>query len=457
MKLKTIKSEGLAHNSYYLSDEAEAVVIDPRRDCEIYTRTAERECANIKYILETHRNEDYVVGSLELQNMTEAEIGHGKALPFKYGEHRFDDADKLEVGNLQIRVLSTPGHTDESVCYVVYTSESPEEVALVFTGDTLLAGSVGRTDLYGRKAHAKQARKLYQSIIDKLLPLGDQVVIYPAHGAGSICGGSIGTMEISTLGYERKINPYLQLDEDAFVKRAENEELIVPHYFKKMEQFNLEGAPPLSVMAFPKPMMVTDFEDHMHEPNMLVVDTRSPYAFAGSHIPGSLSLWLGGTSVYPGWLMPTEQYVIFVLERPNDIAKVVARFRRLGFDNMCGYLCPGMSEWQEAGKPIESLGTLSAQQLKAKLAKKEVALVDVREPSEWKEGYVEGANRVFFADLDENSETLPKNKPMAVTCSVGNRSSVGASILRRKGFKDVYNVLGGMTAWQALGYPTKKD
>ncbi len=457
MKLKTIKSEGLAHNSYYLSDEAEAVVIDPRRDCEIYTRTAGKECVTIKYILETHRNEDFVVGSLELQNMTEAEIGHGKELPFKYGEHRFDDGDTLEVGNLKIRVLSTPGHTDESVCYVVYTSESAQEASLVFTGDTLFVGSVGRTDLYGKKAHAEQAKKLYQSLTEKLLPLGDHVVIYPAHGAGSICGGSIGAMEISTLGYERKTNPYLQLDEDAFVKRAESEELIVTRYFKTMEQYNLKGAPLLSELAFPKPMTVADFEDHMQEPNVLVVDTRSPYSFAGSHIPDSLSLWLGGTSVYPGWLMPTEQYVIFVLERPNDIAKVAAQFRRLGFDNMCGYLCPGMSEWQEAGKPIETLGTLSAQQLKAKLTKKEVVLVDVREPSEWKGGYVESAHRIFFADLDEKAETLPKNKPIAVSCSVGNRSSIGASILKRKGFKEVYNVLGGMTAWQALGYPTKKD
>lgn len=328
---------------------------------------------------------------------------------------------------------------------------------MAFTGDTLFVGSVGRTDLYGKKAHEKQAKKLYKSLTEKLLPLGDHIVIYPAHGAGSICGGSISAMEISTLGYEKKTNPYLKLDEQAFVERAEKEELIIPRYFKKMEQYNLEGAPLLSKLAFPKPMTVADFEDHMQEPNMLVVDTRSPYAFAGSHIPGSLSLWLGGTSVYPGWLMPNEQYMIFVLERPNDIAKVAARFRRLGFDNMCGYLCPDMSEWQEAGKPIESLGTLSVQQLKSKLAKKQVALMDVREPSEWKEGYVEGAERIFFVDLEEKAETLPTNKPIAVTCSVGNRSSIGASILKRKGFNEVYNVLGGMTAWQALGYPTKKE
>ena len=457
MKLVTIKSEGLAHNSYYLSDQGEAVVIDPRRDCDVYVRLAERECAAIRYILETHRNEDYVVGSLELQNMTDAEIGHGKSLPFKYGEHRLDDGDSLSVGSLRIKVLSTPGHTDESLCFAIYVSGQPKDAVAVFTGDTLFVGSVGRTDLYGKKAQPKQARKLYASIHEKLLPLGAHVIIYPGHGAGSICGGNIGSMEISTLGYEKKTNPYLKLDEEDFVKRTESEELIVPRYFKKMEEQNLNGPQLLSELAFPRAMSVQEFEAHLQEPNVLVVDTRNPYAFAGSHIPGSLSIWLGGTSVYPGWFMPIEQYLIFVLERPIDINKVAARFRRLGFDNMCGYLCPGISEWQEAGKPISSVGTLSVQQLKSKLSKKEVRLVDVREPNEWREGYVQGAERIFFAELGEEAASLAKDKPIAVTCSVGNRSSIAASILKRKRFKEVYNVLGGMTAWHALGYPTKKE
>jgi len=400
---------------------------------------------------------NYVVGSLELQNMTNAEIGHSKALPFKYGEHNLGDGDTINVGTLRIKVLHTPGHTDESSCYAVYSSESPEEAAIVFTGDTLFVGSVGRTDLYGKKAQAKQAGKLYESINEKLLPLGDHVVIYPAHGAGSVCGGNIGSMEISTLGYERKTNPYLKLDEDAFVERAESEELIVPRYFRKMEEYNLQGPPLLSELAFPRPFSVADFEAEMQEPNMLVVDTRMPNAFAGSHIPGSLSIWLGGTSVYPGWLVPIKQYIIFVHERPSDIKKVAARFRRVGFDNMCGYLCPGISEWQEAGKPISSLGTLSVQQLKPKLARGEVTLLDVREPSEWKHGYVEGAERIFFGDLAEQAGTLPMDKPIAVTCSVGNRSSIGASILKQKGFEQVYNVLGGMTAWESLDYPLKED
>jgi hydroxyacylglutathione hydrolase len=328
---------------------------------------------------------------------------------------------------------------------------------MVFSGDTLFVGSVGRTDLYGKEVQARQAKKLHASIVDKLLPLGNHVSVYPAHGAGSLCGRGISAQEISTIGYEKETNPYLQLDRDAFVQRSIKEELLVPPYFRKMEEYNQKGPPLLSELAFPRAFGIADFEEEMQEPNMMVVDTRMPYAFAGSHIPGSLSIWLGGTSVYPGWLMPVNQYVIFVHERLGDMEKVAARFRRIGFDNMCGYLCPGLGEWQETGKPISSIGTLSASQLKLKLEKNEVALLDVREPSEWKEGYIEGAKLIYVGYLERQADSLPKNKPIAVTCSVGNRSSIGASILKRKGFSEVYNVLGGMTAWENLGYPVKKS
>jgi hydroxyacylglutathione hydrolase len=457
MKLEIIKSEGLAHNSYYLSDEGEGVVIDPRRDCEIYTQLAEKECATIKYILETHRNEDYVVGSLELQNMTEAEIGHGDALSFKYGEHNLVDGDTLNVGNAKIKVLHTPGHTDESMCYVT-NSPTSSEALLVFTGDTLFAGSVGRTDLYGKPAQPAQAEKLYSSLHEKLLPLGDHILVYPAHGAGSVCSHSISNQEPTTIGYEKKTNPYLKLSKEEFIQKSVSEELIVPRYFRKMEEYNQNGPLLLSELSYPKPLSLEAFEKEIEEPIVMAVDTRLPYAFAGSHIPNSLSIWLGGTSVYPGWLIDTSQYIVFVHERPRDITTVAHRLRRLGFDNICGYLCGGISEWQEAGKPVSKSGSMSVVELKSKLEKGEVLLLDVREPSEWKEeGTVEGAKCVFFADLPDKVDSLPKDKPLVVACSVGNRASIAVSILERAGIKSVSNVLGGMTAWTNLGYPTTKQ
>jgi hydroxyacylglutathione hydrolase len=455
MKLKTISSEGIAHNSYFLSDDEEAVVVDPRRDCQIYTRLAQQECVKIKYILETHRNEDYVIGSFELQNMTDAEICHSNALPFKYGDHNLGDGETLSVGNLKIKALYTPGHTNESLCYAVYQSDQ-REALMVFTGDTLFVGSVGRTDLYGKKAQPTQAEKLYRSIYEKLLPLGNHVIIYPAHGAGSVCGHDISDQETSTLGYEEKTNPFLQLGKDAFVKRAMSEEMLVPPCFRKMEDYNLNGPPLLRGLPAPEPFGLAEFEQEMRQPDTVVVDTRMPYAFAGAFIPDSFSIWLGGTSAFPGWVLDHNQKILFVHERKSDMNKVAAHFWRLGFDNLLGFLCPGIGEWHDMGKPISHVGTLSASELKERLELNELLVVDVREPSEWKEGYIEGAERIFFGHLADKASSLPGDKPVAVVCSVGQRASIGVSILKRDGFHEVYNVLGGMTAWTNLGYPTVK-
>jgi hydroxyacylglutathione hydrolase len=225
-----------------------------------------------------------------------------------------------------------------------------------------------------------------------------------------------------------------------------------------MEEYNLNGPPLLTEMEYPKPMLLPGFEEEMQEQNMIVIDTRLPYAFAGSHIPNTLSMWLGGTSVYPGWLMDTNQYIVFVHERSEDISVAAARFRRLGFDNICGYLCGGMNTWQEAGKPFSSFGTMSATELKGKLDKGEVSLLDVREPHEWTEdGYIKGSRLIHFVALAEKTASLPKDKPIAITCSVGNRASIALSILERAGFSNLFNTLGGMTAWTNRGYLTKRE
>jgi hydroxyacylglutathione hydrolase len=283
------------------------------------------------------------------------------------------------------------------------------------------------------------------------------MIVYPAHGQGSVCGRGISGMEPTTIGYERNTNHYLQLSKEDFIQKQVGEELVVPRYFHKVEEYNLNGPSLLAELAYPSPFSLQNFEEHMEVPKVLVVDTRMHNAFAGSHIPNSLSIWMGGTSVYTGWLLDTEQYILFVHERPDDIDIVTPRLRRLGFDNICGYLCGGMSEWQEAGKPFQNAGTLSVMELKSKLESDEVQLLDVREPNEWSEdGFVEGAKRIFFADLQNQTLTLSKDKPIAVMCSVGNRSSIAVSILQREGYANVSNVLGGTTAWSNLGYPLRK-
>ena len=453
MKLYTVKSEGLSHNSYMLFDGEDAAVVDPRRDCRIYMHLARKNCAKICYIFETHRNEDYIVGSRELQNLSNAQICHSKALAFKYGEHSLQDSETLNVGSLKIKAVSTPGHTDESLCCVASDVQKSAEPLAAFTGDTLLVGSVGRTDLQGKPQQQEQAEKLFESLREKVMPLGDNVIIYPAHGSGSICGSGIGEQPFSTLGYEKKTNPYLKLEKEEFVKRCSSQELIIPPYFSKMESYNLSGAPQLRGLPTPKPLSVAEFEAAMTETDSVVVDTRQPNAFSGSHIPNSLSIWLGnGTAVYPGWILNYDQRILFVVERKADVARVARHFWRLGFDNVYGFLCKGVGEWQEQGKPISHIHTISAAELQANLQR--YMVLDVREPSEWhEEGIIEGAKTVFFADLPQKSEQLNRNKRYAVICSVGKRSSIAASMLKRKGF-EVTNVLGGMTAWQKLGYPT---
>jgi hydroxyacylglutathione hydrolase len=439
-----------------LTDGQEAAVTDPRRDCKIYARIANKTCTKIRYIFETHRNEDYVVGSTELKSLTGAEICHSKQLRFKYGDHNLDDAETLTIGDLKIKALHTPGHTDESLCYTITDTEKTAQPLMVFTGDTLFVGSVGRTDLQGKDAQPEQAEKLFTSLHEKLLPLGDAVLVYPAHGAGSVCGSGIGEQTFSTLGFERQTNPFLSLSKHEFVTKAVSQELIVPAYFAKMEEYNLRGAPPLRGFHEPKALGVDEFEAKMQETDSIVVDTRAPYAFGGSHVPGSLSLWLGGgTAVYAGWILGYDQLVLLVAERRLDVARVSRHFWRLGFDNLFGFLCPGMNEWQEQGKPIEHVPTVSVSELKDR--RKQYVVLDVREPSEWHdEGIIEGAEQVFFAELPQKAKLFDRTKLYAVICTVGNRASIAASILKRKGFSNVSNVLGGMTAWQKLGYPTVK-
>ncbi len=453
MKLYTIRSEGLAHNSYFLSDNEEAIVVDPRRDCKIYQRIAEKECAKINYIFETHRNEDYVVGSLDLQRLTGAEICHSKQLAFKYGEHNLDDGENIKIGSILIKTLETPGHTDESLCFAISNLEKSADSFMVFSGDTIFVGSVGRTDLQGKDAQPKQAEELYNSLYKKVMPLGDGVLVYPAHGSGSVCGSEISDQAYTTVGLEKQTNPYLQLNKEAFVQKCLDTELYVPPYFRKMEQHNLNGAPQLLGLPKPKPLGAEEFEAEMNETDSIVVDTRKPNAFAGSHIPDSLSIWLEGTAVYPGWLLDYDQRVLLVSERKSDIGRVARHFWRLGFDNVYGFLCNGMNEWQELGKPISHVHTLSVTQLKENI--KRYVPLDVREPNEWhQEGVIDGAQTIFFANLPTEADFLNRDRRYALICSVGNRASIAASILQRKGFSEVSNVLGGMQAWNNLGYPT---
>jgi len=456
MRLEAIKDHGISHMSYYLSDRGEAVVIDPRRDAEIYLRLASEDCAKIAYVLETHRNEDYVIGSLELKEVAGAEVCHSKDLPFGYGDHNLTGNEVFNIGRLRIRTIATPGHTFDSICYDVVDSKLGQEPIMVFTGDTLFSGDVGRTDLAGPEHWSTLSGLLFDSIHDKILPLGDSIIVYPAHTAGSICGSRISDRDVTTIGVERKTNPLLGLSRDEFISNRLENRMLRPPYFAQMEEWNLNGPPLLRHAIEPKHLPIQDFESLWRQPDTIIVDTRNPDAFAASHIPGSLSIWLEGSSYHPGWVVGYDERIILVVERREDAEKATTYLRRIGFDEVVGYLCPGIDGWRNSGRLTESLGVVTATDLKDLIGKDEVTLIDARDPDEYASGHIPGAVNVYVGNMDTEARNISSEKPVVVTCSWGGRGSLATSILKRRGFKTVFNMLGGMNAWKALNYPLER-
>ena len=455
MILEKVKSEGLAHISYFVGSENEAIVIDPRRDCQAYLDLAQREGMKIQNIFETHRNEDYVIGSVELAHFTGAKIYHGPGLDFRYGQ-TLKDGQEFLFGKIKVTAIHTPGHTDESMSYALTDPDAGEEPIVVFTGDALFVGDVGRIDFYGSKEAPRMAEKLYNSIFNKLLPLGDGVILYPAHGAGSVCGGAISKREESTLGLERAQNPILQNNKEEFIKFKVAEHHETPPYFRKMEQYNLNGPPILGHLPNPEPLSPKEFQSQM-KLGAIVVDARTPSAFGGAHIGGSYSIRLNRLPLYAGWVLPYDKPIILVLEDSRYLEMAVRYLIRLGYDQIAGYLRDGIEAWYNEALPTERLGLLTVQELKRRLDKgDDLVVLDVREKGKWAKGHIKGAHYIYAGHVERSLDSIPVERPIVVVCNTGNHASLVASILRREGFGEVYNLLGGMTAWQAAKYTLGK-
>lgn len=454
MYFKKIKSEGLAHLSYFIGSENEAIVIDPRRDCRIYTEIAFEQNMNIRYIFETHRNEDYVIGSVELANLTGAEIYHGKYLDFKYG-NSVEDGSEFYFGSLKITAIHTPGHTDESVSYLLSDTDTGKENIMVFTGDTLFVGDTGRTDLYGPDDAPRLADNMYESIFKKIVPLGDHVILCPAHGSGSVCGGFISEREESTVGVERLQNPSLQVkNRDEFVKLKTSEKHFIPPYFKKMEEYNLKGAPLLN-SKYPPSLPPHEFRKQIHN-GALILDTREPVSFAGCHIKDSYNIWLDGVPSYAGWVLSYKKPVLLVIEEKKHLDTVLRYLLRLGFDNITGYLRGGIESWYNESFEIEKSGLMDVHKLREEIKNNNLNVLDVRRNDEWNSGHIKNAVHIYVGELENRIDEVPDSKPIAVVCNVGRRASLATSILKKNGFDDVYNVMGSMTAWNNAGYKTEK-
>jgi hydroxyacylglutathione hydrolase len=455
MLFERVKTPGIAHNAYVIGHDREAAVVDPRRDVDEYLEIARRDGAAIKYLIVTHRQEDFELGTADLARRLGAKVVTGRHELFGHGDVRLKTGEELRLGGLRIQALETPGHTPESMSYAVYAPEQPDRAWGVFTGDALFVGETGRTDLADPRRTAENAAILWESVHKQLAPLGDQTMILPAHGAGSVCGGDIADRDQSTIGLERTYNPVFLSGKEAFARQKLKDVMPRPPYFDHMERVNLKGGRPLRRAPIDVPQLPPRvFSAEMGQ--ALVIDARDPEAWAAGHLPGSLNIWRAGLPMFSGWFTQPGARVLLIVPRPGDAGDAVLAFARIGFDDVEGVLAGGFESWRDAGLPVELGETIAPRALAKDLASYQV--LDVRESSELEEtGAIPGALNVYVGHLEERLGEVRsrlEDVPVAVVCSVGHRAGVAASVLRKHGLRRVANVLGGMTAWTALKLPT---
>lgn len=453
MFLEKIRSDNLAHLSYIVGHQGRAAVIDPRRDCQAYIDIARRNGAVITHVFETHRNEDYVTGSRELARRTGAEILHGKGFPFEFGRP-VSEGDEFEFGDLRLSVLETPGHTFDSISLVLRDASSGDAPVAVFTGDALFIGDVGRTDFFPDRRE-EVAGLLYDAIHGKLLPLGDHVILYPAHGAGSVCGSGMAPREFSTIGHERMTNPALQLGREEFVRRKMNERHPFPAYFRRMEELNAKGSDrPLCEIREPRPMGVEEFAAALADGRTQVLDVRGPEAFAGAFVPGSLAMPEQLVSGYAGHLLDSSRPICLVADSLDEVDSARTQLLRMGYDQVVGWLAGGLSGWETAGREYDSIPAVHVGELVRRITDKEdFTLLDVRKREEVEQGMLPGAKHIFLGDLPDRLDEIDRDKPVTTFCGSGQRAVIAASILKRHGFGRVEDSLGSMAACRAYGCP----
>ncbi|HMB38974.1 MAG TPA: rhodanese-like domain-containing protein [Wenzhouxiangellaceae bacterium] len=451
MFVEKIKSEGLAHLSWVIGSDGKAAVIDPRRDCEVYAEIAARNGCRITHIFETHRNEDLLSGAAVLAERTGAAVLHG---PNAAGDVVYADTardgDEFEIGSALVRVLETPGHTDDSLSLAFYDPAFGEDAVGVFTGDALFVGDVGRTDFYPDRAR-EVAGLLYDSL-QKLCALGDQAVIYPAHGAGSVCGNAMADREVSTIGYERRHNSRLRItDRDEFIEAKIAEHHRQPPYFRYMEAGNLEGASAAGASLRPAALNTADFLEAAGRATVL--DVRSASAFLGAHLPGSIAIPEHMIASFAGWFLSPEDDLALVAEGPEQAGRAATALARIGYDRIRGFLAPSLAGWASAGQAFGSLRVVDTDEVKRRVESDadDWTLLDVRDDDEVEEGSVPGARHAYVGELPEALKELDNGRRYTVMCGSGSRATIAASLLLRDGFEHVDLYLGSFSAWSDKG------
>jgi hydroxyacylglutathione hydrolase len=448
----------LAHASYLIGSDGEAAVVDPQRDVDVYLQEAASHDLRIKYVIETHLHADFVSGHQEIAARTGARIIFGEKAGVEFEHQAVRDGEELKLGKGVLRFIETPGHTPEGICILVTDTEAPDQPQKLLTGDTLFIGDVGRPDLAGGKGYTPQmmAEMMYDSLHGKLLELPDEVEVYPAHGAGSMCGRNMSKETWSTIGEQRKFNYALKpMRKEEFVTMMTSDLPEAPIYFPRDAEINRSGARGLSELQPPKALT----PQQVQEEGEVLLDVRSAADFGAGHVPGSVNIGLGGQfAMWAGSLIPLQKAIVIIADTGAQVDEAVLRLARVGIENVKGYLEGGVQSWRDAGLPVETIPQWSVAKLKEQMANGELQIVDVRRPGEYVNGHVPRALNAPLASLDRSLSPLPlqKNKPTAVICAGGYRSSAAASLLQKQGFSNLLNVSGGTGAWVNAGYPVEQ-
>lgn len=442
MFFKRIETESLSQYSYLIGDKDELVVIDPQLDVDRYQNIARENGMKIKKIFETHRNEDFIVGSLALSKLTGAMVytsGHDD-LVYEYGEKVYDQ-DEFIIGGLKIKTLHTPGHTKGHLSFLVSLKDNPY---LIFTGDTLFYGDVGRIDFYGAENLGEMGRSLYESIFHKVFHLGDHIILCPAHGAGSACGENIEERPYTTIGYERQFNSKLKTKDVAEFIKLNGKMHFKPPYFTYMEKMNLIGAPPLE--CYPK--LEIKYPQDLEEGKAYLVDIRSQDAFNNAHIKNSIFLPKNEIVGFINWVVDREADICFISDqREEDLRKIYVDLRRIGYTGELSFLAKGMLPWHKEGRDRANLKTITAKEFNK--IKEEVFILDVRKKSEIRGNDLRANLMIPIEEIKSKYQEIPQDKEIVVLCPSGIRSNIAASFLKTKGIGSTV-LLGGISSLKSL-------
>ncbi len=453
MHFAQIYTPGIAQCSYVIGSGKKCLVVDPVRNIEPYLAKAKEFNMEIAAIIETHLHADFVSGHMELADKTGAKIYAPKIGNCNFPHHALDDEEEFTLENLHFKMFETPGHTPDCTILVVTDLERGDEPVMVFTGDTLLIGDVGRPDLFPNREE-ELAEKLFESI-KRIKELPDHVEVYPAHGMGSLCGRALSAKLWSTIGTEKKLNYALQHEDlEEFKKDLLTDMPDAPDHFARCTEINRDGPVLLKNTMQTKPLKPFEIAEAVEGGGYSIIDVRTYHSFAAAHIPGSYSISKhGNLPTFAGWVIPPEDKLILVLDHQDTLEKLKDAFYMVGLDNLAGFLEGSIESWINSGLLTSNVETLSVHKLHNLMEKYSVLALDNRSKSEHKETYIRDTINAPTPDIRHRYKEWDPEKPVVVLCNTSNRSMTAASLLKQRNFKRVLNVVGGTTAWYAAGFP----